>query len=170
MDLIVGPLFVLGIAALIPAQLARGKGRDPLLWWLFGLLFLVPALVVVLLVSDLTQTDEALVAAGQRRRCPHCAEAVRLEAAVCPHCQRDIPAEADATASGEEPMGDLHTEVLRTVVRPRAVMPTTERVAADVNVDVAAAETILHDLERAGYIRAHHPTVGRRNTTYWRPA
>lgn len=34
----------------------------------------------------------ALMSTGNRRKCPHCAELVALEAKVCRHCQRDINA------------------------------------------------------------------------------
>lgn len=78
----IGPLeiAILAIAALIPAAIARHKGRSTFGFWLFGLVLWPAALVVSLVVSD------------QRHRCPHCMEPIHRQANVCPHCHSDLTA------------------------------------------------------------------------------
>lgn len=49
-------------------------------------LLVSPALGAVI-VAALPPSSEVLIAKGRRRRCPHCAEAVRRQAHVCPHCR-----------------------------------------------------------------------------------
>ena len=70
------------VLGLIPAMIAAHKGRNFLVWWLYGaLLPLLPiAFVHALLAKDLT-----------RRPCPICAESILPAALVCPHCHGAIP-------------------------------------------------------------------------------
>lgn len=69
------------LLGLIPAMIASKKGKSFFLWWIYGTLLFIIALVHALLMNP----DARLV-----RKCPHCAENVKVEANVCPHCQRDI--------------------------------------------------------------------------------
>jgi 4-amino-4-deoxy-L-arabinose transferase-like glycosyltransferase len=45
-------LLILAAAALIPGTIAQRKGRRFWLWWLFGVVFFVPAMVASALVSN----------------------------------------------------------------------------------------------------------------------
>lgn len=76
---------------LIPASIAKSKGRSFGLWWFYGwMLFLVALVHALLLTPDQDATDAIQLAAGGRR-CPFCAEIVRPEAIVCRFCGRDLP-------------------------------------------------------------------------------
>ncbi|HEY3813065.1 MAG TPA: hypothetical protein VGL66_07545 [Caulobacteraceae bacterium] len=70
-------LIGLPLIALIPAAIARSKGRNFFVWWLYGVFLWIIAFVHSILI-------------GPARRCPHCDEGIRPEARVCPHCQRDV--------------------------------------------------------------------------------
>jgi hypothetical protein len=72
-------LFFAAVLGLIPAFIARGKGRPFPLWWLYGAL-----LFIVALIHSLVLKDQSGV------KCPHCAEFVSREARVCKHCGRDL--------------------------------------------------------------------------------
>lgn len=71
-------LFVMAIA-LIPALIARSKGRSGFLWWIYGCLLFIVALPHALLASDLN-----------REPCPYCAERILKTARICPHCRHEI--------------------------------------------------------------------------------
>lgn len=159
MPVIVSWLLILAVLAVIPAGVATSKGRDFFPWWLFGLAFFLPALIAVLIVSDLSASEEALVAEGRRRRCPHCAEAIRLEANVCPHCHRDVPA-ADREVV-------VRADVVAALRKPRATAPTTERLAAEVGAPVEDVLGVLQDLQGEGRARASRPPLGKHGATYW---
>lgn len=79
----IGLLFGL---AVIPARIAKEKGRDFLTWYAFGVVLFVPALIVALLMQNETPRP----AAQMMRRCPHCAELILWQAKVCRYCRRDV--------------------------------------------------------------------------------
>jgi hypothetical protein len=85
-------LFVAGFLALIPANIAKSKGRSFGLWWFYGWMLFIVALVHSLLL----QPDEAAQLAVGGRKCPYCAEVVKRDAVVCRYCGRDLePAKPD---------------------------------------------------------------------------
>jgi hypothetical protein len=77
-------LVVAVVLGIIPAMIAKNKGRSFGVWWLYGAALFIVALPHALLM----QTDPA--ALGQRK-CPYCAEFVKREARVCRYCQRELP-------------------------------------------------------------------------------
>ena len=82
-------IILLAVAlGLIPAFIARGKGRSFLGWWIFGALLLIVALPLALVQKD------------RRPRCPHCAEMVQTAATVCPHCQRTLGQDPERVMHG----------------------------------------------------------------------
>lgn len=68
------------LLALIPAGIAASKGRNFFGWWIYGWAIWIVALPHALLAGP----------DGRKRRCPYCAETVRVAATVCPHCRNDI--------------------------------------------------------------------------------
>ena len=69
------PLLLLSV---IPAYIAQTKGKSFGAWYVYGL-FLLPITFVHSLILD---RDD--------RKCPHCAELVKLEATVCKHCGSEL--------------------------------------------------------------------------------
>lgn len=78
------------LLGLIPAAIARNKGRSFVGWWIFGALLLIVALPAALLVGRREEGLDRMQSAEGRTRCPHCAEWIRREARVCKHCGRDV--------------------------------------------------------------------------------
>ena len=51
-------LFVLPLLAMIPADIARGKGRSYIVWYLYGLLFFLIALFHSLVIDPANKSRE----------------------------------------------------------------------------------------------------------------
>jgi len=93
-------LLVCGVFALIVAMVAGSKGRSGIAWFLYGLVLWPVALVHALLIKP---NDTALVARGDARRCPACAELVKLEARKCRFCGTALDPLPQKSSSGYWP-------------------------------------------------------------------
>jgi hypothetical protein len=79
------------LIGLIPAMVARSKGRDFVPWWIYGsLLFIVALPHALLLKPELKQVEQQQAAQGLKK-CPFCAEMIKPDAKVCRYCSRDLP-------------------------------------------------------------------------------
>ena len=90
-------LFWLVIGGLIGAWAAQRKGFSTLGGVLGGIL-LGPLAFLMFFVSGKVSSNE------QQRKCPHCAEWIKPEAAVCKHCSRDIEPQQVPTVAKTSPV------------------------------------------------------------------
>ena len=84
-------IFAIGaVIGLIPAVIAQQKGYSFVLWWFFGAFLFIVALPAALLMKRDTAALERNKLHEGMKKCPFCAELVKLEANVCKHCGREI--------------------------------------------------------------------------------
>ena len=100
-------LILLFSLALIPAFIAKSKGRDFILWYFYGVLIFIVAFPHSLLISKSDELKEREASVG-RIPCPFCKEYIKPDASVCPHCRRDLPV---TTALSPLPALDEHPPV-----------------------------------------------------------
>ena len=73
-------IFVFGmILGVIPGMIADKKGHSFVFWRFFGTLLFIIALPAALLLTD-----------RNTKKCPQCAELVKLDALRCRHCGHDF--------------------------------------------------------------------------------
>ena len=85
------PLLLLSV---IPAYIAQTKGKSFGAWYVYGL-FLLPITFV-----------HSLILGRDDRKCPHCAELVKLEATVCKHCGSEL----DSKSTSDRPISKVALE------------------------------------------------------------
>jgi len=83
-------LVIIALIGLLPAAIAKSKGYNFVLWWVYGALLFIVALPHALLMKRNTQGLESQAFAEGKKKCPHCAEMIQAEAKVCRYCGRDV--------------------------------------------------------------------------------
>lgn len=68
------------ILGLIPAFIAKNKGRSFVLWYLYGFMIFIVALIHSIMLKDHSGVQ-----------CPACKEWVKEDAVICKHCHINIP-------------------------------------------------------------------------------
>jgi hypothetical protein len=74
------------LIGLIPAAIAKGKGRSFGLWWFYGAMLFIIALPHALIMKpDNAALEQQRISEGLKK-CPQCAELIKPDARVCRYC------------------------------------------------------------------------------------
>ena len=101
--------------ALIPAFIARSKGRDFKVWYIYGIgLFIVALIHAVLMNKDTKVLEEKLIVDGAMKRCEFCAELIKIGAKLCRFCGKEVR----IARSVQEAPPDIHVGDAQTSSKP----------------------------------------------------
>ena len=84
-------VFILPVLlGMIPAFIAKRKGRSFGLWWLYGAAIFIVALPHSLLIKTDTTALERRLSAQGMKKCPYCAESIEKDSVICRFCGRSL--------------------------------------------------------------------------------
>lgn len=91
-------LVTLGFAivlGLIPAAIAKSKGRSFVEWWVFGTLLFIIALPAAIFAKgakgqNTISPSTQMLFEGNAKRCPNCLTIVDINATKCPKCRKQL--------------------------------------------------------------------------------
>jgi hypothetical protein len=86
MELFIMPVLL----GLIPAYIAKRKGRSFGLWWLYGAAILIIALPHSLLIKPDSAALERRLSAEGMKKCPYCGESIEQDSSICRFCGRSL--------------------------------------------------------------------------------
>lgn len=83
-------IFLAIVIGLLPAYIAKNKGKSFVVWWVYGSLLFIVALPHSLLMKEDYEAIELNKIKSGGKKCSYCAEIVKREATVCRYCQQEL--------------------------------------------------------------------------------
>lgn len=81
--------FLALLLGMIPAYIAKSKGRSFNGWWVYGVALFIPATIHALLIHSNVDRTTYLMD-NNLKECQHCFGEIDVRATTCQHCGKEI--------------------------------------------------------------------------------
>lgn len=80
------------LLAVLVAGYANSKGRSGIVFFLLSIVFspLIGFVIALALSPNSQALEKRALATGEFRKCPACAELVKIDARICKHCRSEV--------------------------------------------------------------------------------